>query len=326
MIRKNTDGDGFEFFKGLNGGVPVSSAQIAQRRQTDSGLTGEFSPPHLRGGFADYGNGIREAHAADDKCIKMHLSTASIPPMQFNDVAFGRYHWPSDVMSPSAPNSERTRAALKRFAGQRKITPSGWADSAKVARNTLLDFLKGKKDNISLRTLGRLAEAQDATIAEITGGDLGGETPSAARNRAMKDVAIVRCLEVRAAAGGGFNVVDEPESAPFFFQRRWADQTLGGDYSNLRAIVFKGDSMLPTIRDGDIGIVRVQTTPEEFHSGKVHVLWDGRGVVVKRVEIILSSPPRYRITSDNASLYPPYEVDEMDARIVGPVIWRGGAL
>ena len=52
------------------------------------------------------------------------------------------------------------------------------------------------------------------------------------------------------------------------------------------------------------------------------VVWDGLGLVVKRVEHLpFTDPPRVRITSDNPR-YRPYEVALGEAEIRGRVIGR----
>jgi phage repressor protein C with HTH and peptisase S24 domain len=89
--------------------------------------------------------------------------------------------------------------------------------------------------------------------------------------------------------------------------------------ADLRIMHVEGDSMMPTLNDGDIVLVdigrRAPSPPGIF------VLHDGMGLVAKRLEHIPNSdPPRVKIVSDN-DRYAPYErlVDEMN--IIGRIRW-----
>jgi len=58
----------------------------------------------------------------------------------------------------------------------------------------------------------------------------------------------------------------------------------------------------------------------------IFVLWDGLGIVLKRVEYIpFSDPPTVRISSDNQR-YEPYERTLEEAHILARVIGRWGRM
>jgi len=88
--------------------------------------------------------------------------------------------------------------------------------------------------------------------------------------------------------------------------------------------------MIPTIHEGDVGLVLLPGFAEEpsakFHSGAIYVLWDGQGLVVKRLETIVGEPGKLRVISDNRAIYEPYSVNADDVHILGRMIWRGGML
>jgi len=84
---------------------------------------------------------------------------------------------------------------------------------------------------------------------------------------------------------------------------------------DLRILPLKGDSMAPTLTGTDRAIIniadRVPSPPGIF------ALWDGYGVIVKRVEIVPKTrPPRLRIISDNP-LHQPYEIEGEEHTIIG---------
>lgn len=66
----------------------------------------------------------------------------------------------------------------------------------------------------------------------------------------------------------------------------------GAEPENVRILRARGDSMEPAIHDGDR--LLVDTSRRTPATGEMAVLWDGGGLVVKRVEII----PRTQTTPD----------------------------
>jgi phage repressor protein C with HTH and peptisase S24 domain len=79
-----------------------------------------------------------------------------------------------------------------------------------------------------------------------------------------------------------------------------------------------GDSMAPTLNATDR--VMVDTADRTPSPPGMFVVWDGLGLVVKRVEYIAhSAPAMLRLFSDNAR-YAPYECSLEDAHIRGRVI------
>lgn len=86
------------------------------------------------------------------------------------------------------------------------------------------------------------------------------------------------------------------------------------------ALIAKGDSMNPTIIDGDVLIIRQQTTIED---GRVAiVLVDGLDATVKRVHITAGG---ITLIGDNPSVYTPHfytneEIDTLPVKIIGKVV------
>ena len=86
------------------------------------------------------------------------------------------------------------------------------------------------------------------------------------------------------------------------------------------ALIAKGDSMNPTIIDGDVLIIRQQTTIED---GRVAIiLVDGLDATVKRVHITAGG---ITLIGDNPSVYTPHfytneEIDTLPVKIIGKVV------
>ena len=87
----------------------------------------------------------------------------------------------------------------------------------------------------------------------------------------------------------------------------------------LSVIEVEGDSMDPTLRDGDE--ILVDRTPRPLRAG-IHVARVDDVLVVKRIE---RAGERLRLISDNRA-YPEIERPADQVEIVGRVVWKGGRL
>ena len=129
-------------------------------------------------------------------------------------------------------------------------------------------------------------------------------------------------LDVRAGAGGGLISEQERIVAEWQVPTEIVRGYSTAPAAELRIITVMGDSMEPTLMPGQRVLVdtgdRVPSPPGVF------VVWDGLGLVVKRLQVLPhSDPTRVKITSDNGK-YDPYERTVDEAYIQGRVIgqWR----
>lgn len=133
-------------------------------------------------------------------------------------------------------------------------------------------------------------------------------------------------LDVQGTAGhgadGNFEIMqaDLAESVvgQYSFPAAGFRQAFGANAGEVIIAEVRGDSMMPTLYPGQKVMVHTQdrrpTPPGIFY------LWDGMGLVLKRVELIPgSNPPTVRIKSDNPK-YETYERTVDEARINGRVI------
>jgi phage repressor protein C with HTH and peptisase S24 domain len=133
-------------------------------------------------------------------------------------------------------------------------------------------------------------------------------------------------LEVQAVAGHGADSnflitqadVSEAVVGQYSFPASGFRQAFGANASEVILAEVRGDSMMPTLYPGQKVMVHIHdrrpTPPGIFY------IWDGMGLVIKRVELIPgSSPPTVRIKSDNPK-YETYERTVDEAHINGRVI------
>lgn len=176
------------------------------------------------------------------------------------------------------------------------------------------DILSGKSANPSTARLAKLAEILGISLADL----LGLKSPAMPHPASDQYVAISSILVATSAADGHITL-EEKHSDPYYFRKSWVDDRLNARPNDLRMIFVEGDSMEPTLCQGDkiiVDISRRNPSPPG-----IFVLFDGFGLVVKRLEFLSNSnPPSLRILSDNPQ-YLPYERAITEANIIGRVVW-----
>ena len=140
------------------------------------------------------------------------------------------------------------------------------------------------------------------------------------------DMVAVRELDARAAAGPNAMDLDvmkgreaEATLAVFGFPSAGFRDIYGASPERVRMLPVIGDSMAPTLMPGQK--IMVDTEDKRPTPPGIFVVWDGLGLVIKRVTFVVahSEPARVRISSDNPR-YDPYERLVEEAYIQGRVI------
>jgi phage repressor protein C with HTH and peptisase S24 domain len=124
-------------------------------------------------------------------------------------------------------------------------------------------------------------------------------------------------ISVSLNAGGGYEVIEETEERRYCFRADWLNAIVSTSTAAVLLDV-KGDSMEPTVMNGDIVLVdRGRTDPAHGH---IYALRVGNIVMVKRLQLIREG--RLLVMSDN-KLYDGFELDLIveNAEIVGQIVW-----
>lgn len=216
-------------------------------------------------------------------------------------------------------------SALKAIREARGLTQKQLADRLNTTDVSISRY-EDQDRRLTLPLMRKLAKELNCTIAEIA------EEEPLRLKESEPAGSPVEEVDVRAGLGPGGLI-------PAEYQHTEDGQTVGADpirgewrfpdyyiANELRArpdavriIELEGDSMSPTLLTGDRAMVdttrRMPTPPGLF------AVWDGFGVVVKRLEIVPNSdPPSVRIISDN----PKHDTVTRTAdetNIIGRVIW-----
>ena len=134
-------------------------------------------------------------------------------------------------------------------------------------------------------------------------------------------MATVAGMEVEAAAGpGAWNEEFVMEKARWRLPEGMVRHEGDADPEALRILRVRGNSMESEMREGDRLVV--DTARRVPGAGELFVLWDGDGLVVKRVEPA-HEPGRAKLRFLSANPdYPPYTRLAADVHIVGKVLWK----
>ncbi|MEO9599579.1 S24 family peptidase [Parasphingorhabdus sp.] len=131
----------------------------------------------------------------------------------------------------------------------------------------------------------------------------------------------IKQLQVGASAGAG-SLAEDEDAGSIGFGPKWL-RRLGADPASLSLIAVDGDSMNPTLGDGDDIMVDHSAASRPLRDG-VYVLRMDDVLLVKRVAMGPSG--KLSIRSDNPQ-YPDWEdVSLENVNIIGRVVWTGRRL
>lgn len=134
------------------------------------------------------------------------------------------------------------------------------------------------------------------------------------------DLAPIPRFDARVSAGPGSQNVDAMPVGSLAFRRDWLAR-IGVAPSNAVLVRVSGDSMVPSLHDGDL--VLIDMSRKEPRGGQVYALTDTDGSTrVKRIDLL---PTGLILRSDAPSFEPEFRSTEDANRmsIIGQVVWSG---
>jgi len=216
---------------------------------------------------------------------------------------------------------------LKLLMAERGLSATQLAKNADVKPSFIYDVVHGKSTNPSVVKLAQIATAMGVDIASLLSEQQARDI-SAHNGRTRKlqldterndNYVTISSILVEASMGGGTIVTSEERGKPYYFRQEWIRDRLGVTPDDLRMIFVRGDSMEPTLCAGDM--ILIDITKKSPTPPGIFVLFDGLGLVAKRLEFISNTtPPAIRIISDNGQ-YSAYERTIDELHIIGRVVW-----
>lgn len=196
----------------------------------------------------------------------------------------------------------------------------GFAAKAAVSKNTQLNYEQGKT-SVDVDYLLRIAEL-GADIDYIVKGARDGADGSERSALSAVDpdnLGLVAVDEIDLALGMGGTFSDVPIiTKSHLFPRLWLQSITRTDPALLTFARGKGDSMQPTINDGDMVLIDRSTLTVREHDA-LWALAIGEVVMIKRLRI---KGEKVIILSDNERV-PPDDAPAEQVHIIGRVIFVG---
>lgn len=163
-----------------------------------------------------------------------------------------------------------------------------------------------------------LVNGEEPIERETEGGSVSVEERK--QGEADLNMADIYEIDASASAGDGANVDSAETIRTCKVPRNIVSIASDSPLDRIKIIRVKGDSMTPTFNPLDR--IMVDTGDLLPSPGGIFVVWDGLGLVVKRVQLVPHSDPlRVKITSDNPR-FDPYERMLGEAYIQGRVIGK----
>jgi phage repressor protein C with HTH and peptisase S24 domain len=181
-----------------------------------------------------------------------------------------------------------------------------------------------EKDTAPKRTrLADVAKALQTTPEYLL---IGIETtlePEFPRTPSEEEYALIPQYSTRASCGNGYLNDHVEVKGGLAFKREWLAR-FNLNEKNASVIYAHGDSMNPTIQDGDV--LLIDQSPTQVRAGEVYAVMMDEEVVVKRlikefgITLLRSDNPNKSAYSD-ISVPPGHNL-----QVIGRVVWRGGGL
>ncbi len=207
---------------------------------------------------------------------------------------------------------------IRRRMGAGGFNQKSLARAAGLNQTAVRDILIGKSQHPRHDTLEKLAAVLGCSVMDMLEPAAGKAAP---RVRALDDeLAFVPSYEVTAGAGEGIVIDVEHETGRLAFRRDWLRGVTAAAPEELAVITVRGDSMFPTLAEGDT--ILVDLTQRAPTRDGVYIVRFGDFVLVKRLHI---DPVRRLVTisCDNENYPPLSPVDPADVDVGGRVIWVG---
>lgn len=211
----------------------------------------------------------------------------------------------------------RMNVLLERVGG-----PANLARKSGLSTRVIAKYRDGDSDPNRARLVSLAVAAGVSLVWLATGA--GEMTAPAIDEHDSADYVAVPRYDIQAAAGSGAVVVSDNVSDLIYFRRDWLREELGVNPRSLAIITAVGDSMAPTIEDGDLLIVDVRE--QKWTRDGIYVIGVEDELWVKRVDrlpdggLVLSSDnPKH--SHGTATIT---RAHIATVRFVGRVAWTGG--
>lgn len=222
------------------------------------------------------------------------------------------------------------RVRLGAAIAARNVSAKALARTAGLGETVVRDILQGMTKDIKLGTVEKLAQALGLSLGDLLPDAYGraaarmpqsveSDHPPLISASAGDGAIALRQVDLAYAMGPGSEIEDFPDEMPVLFDPGFLRALTQAAPERLYVARGDGDSMFPTMVNGDQVII--DTTQRRLHlQDRIWAVSVHGASMIKRLRTIGHN--RVRIMSDNP-IIPPEEVDAEDIFIAGRVVWIG---
>jgi phage repressor protein C with HTH and peptisase S24 domain len=204
------------------------------------------------------------------------------------------------------------------------LTQKALALKAGLNETAVRDIRTGKSRHPRHDTVQKLAAVLGISAAELIEPKVAAAARGAAREGPLAtpggELVFVPVYDIAAAAGHGTLIDADAESGRLAFRAAWLREVTNATPDELAVVTVRGDSMFPTLVDGDT--VLVDRTQRAIRRDGIYVIRYDNYVLIKRLQI---DPARAKVivSCDNRDYPPLPPVDAKEIDVAGRVIWVG---
>ncbi|MDA0781314.1 MAG: LexA family transcriptional regulator [Rickettsiales bacterium] len=217
--------------------------------------------------------------------------------------------------------NSKDQIMIKRLKEQMKISGLNARQlslKANVGKSFIYDILSGKSTNPTTKKIQAVADALGISMQYLM--------CESGNDNHIKDEDYVFIDSLYKDEVNTHNSIEANTSKKLklSFKKDWIKKTLNTNIENIRSLIINGDYMSPTLQNGDIALIDIsKKTP---NPPGIYILYDGLGLVVKRLESIKKSNENViYVTADNKN-YKSYECSLSELNIIGRIIWFSRAV
>lgn len=204
----------------------------------------------------------------------------------------------------------------------RDFSQSRLARAVGVTQQTIGKLVRGETNN-SVH-IHKIAKQLGTTVEYLTGeSDNRGEgampVPNARMVAEQLSAILIPEIDIAYSMGGGITIDDYHGKEMVPFPRDWLRQIIRGSFDQVFVARGSGDSMMPTLLDGDIIVVDTAQRQIDRQDALWAISYGDLGMV-KRVR--KQPDGGYQINSDNQSVSAITAYDD-EMHVIGRVIWLG---
>jgi phage repressor protein C with HTH and peptisase S24 domain len=203
------------------------------------------------------------------------------------------------------------------------ISQAELARRVKVSQPTINALIRG--GSTGSKHLHKIASELETSPAWLVG-ETDDPSPIAPRTSTVEalaeelDLAILPQFDIGLAMGPGKNLAERYEQTGIVpFARSWLRSMMSGSFGELFVARGDGDSMEPTLKDGDIVLIDSSQQTIRAQDRIWAVVYGDLGMI-KRVR--RTPAGSYLLMSDNPTV-PPVECHDGEMNVIGRVVWIG---